>query len=97
MQLSSMNVIEIFNGNNSQYKIFTRKILQNIPFRVQKECAEFFAYKKYMGSDIKVPDGTSPMENSFKYKLLINQYYIPYFYFMVDLITNHLNILQSFG
>ena len=39
-----------------------------------------FAYKKYMSKDIKVPDGTSKMENSFKYKLLINQYYIPYFY-----------------
>ncbi|WP_373035088.1 NADH-quinone oxidoreductase subunit L [Sulfurimonas sp.] len=39
-----------------------------------------FAYKKYMSKDIKVPDGTSAMENSFKYKLLINQYYIPYFY-----------------
>ena len=42
--------------------------------------AIFFAYKKYMASDIKVPDGTSKMENSFAYKLLINQYYIPYFY-----------------
>jgi NADH-quinone oxidoreductase subunit L len=39
-----------------------------------------YAYKKYMSSDIKLPDGTSDMENSFKYKLLINQYYIPYFY-----------------
>jgi NADH-quinone oxidoreductase subunit L len=39
-----------------------------------------FAYKKYMRNDIKVPDGTSDMENSFKYKLLINQYYIPHFY-----------------
>jgi len=43
-------------------------------------CAIYFAYKKYMSSDIKVPDGTSAMENSFKYKLLINQYYIPYAY-----------------
>lgn len=42
--------------------------------------AIFFAYKKYMASDIKVPDGTSKMENSFAYKLLINQYYIPHFY-----------------
>ena len=42
--------------------------------------AIFFAYKKYMSKDIKVPDGTSAMENSFKYKLLINQYYIPHFY-----------------
>ena len=42
--------------------------------------AIFFAYKKYMAPGIKVPDGTSAMENSFKYKLLINQYYIPYFY-----------------
>jgi len=42
--------------------------------------AIYFAYKKYMSPDIKVPDGTSEMENSFKYKLLINQYYIPHFY-----------------
>jgi NADH-quinone oxidoreductase subunit L len=40
----------------------------------------FFAYKKYMSHDIKIPDGTSKMENSFAYKLLINQYYIPYVY-----------------
>jgi len=40
--------------------------------------AILFAYKKYASSDIKLPDGTSAMENSFKYKLLINQYYIPY-------------------
>ncbi len=40
----------------------------------------FYAYKKYMSPDIKVPDGTSAMEHSFKYKLLINQYYIPHFY-----------------
>jgi NADH-quinone oxidoreductase subunit L len=39
-----------------------------------------FAYKKYMSKSIKVPDGTSKMENSFIYKLLINQYYIPHFY-----------------
>jgi len=39
-----------------------------------------YAYKKYTAKDIKLPDGTSDMENSFKYKLLINQYYIPHFY-----------------
>lgn len=39
-----------------------------------------YAYKKYTSRDIKVPDGTSKMEHSFAYKLLINQYYIPYFY-----------------
>ncbi len=39
-----------------------------------------YAYKKYTSRDIKVPDGTSKMENSFGYKLLINQYYIPRFY-----------------
>jgi len=39
-----------------------------------------YAYKKYAYSKVKVPDGTSKMENSFAYKLLINQYYIPYFY-----------------
>ncbi|RLC46352.1 MAG: NADH-quinone oxidoreductase subunit L, partial [Candidatus Cloacimonadota bacterium] len=39
-----------------------------------------YAYKKYANFRVKVPDGTSKMENSFAYKLLINQYYIPYFY-----------------
>jgi NADH-quinone oxidoreductase subunit L len=42
--------------------------------------AVLFAYKKYANSDIVVPDGTSKTENSFIYKLLKNQYYIPYFY-----------------
>ncbi len=42
--------------------------------------AILYAYKKYTRKDIVVPDGTSKMENSFGYKLLINQYYIPYFY-----------------
>ena len=39
-----------------------------------------YAYKKYARKDIKIPDGTSPVEQSFIYKLLFNQYYIPYFY-----------------
>ena len=39
-----------------------------------------YAYKKYARKGIKVPDGTSETENSFMYKLLFNQYYIPYFY-----------------
>ena len=38
-----------------------------------------FAYKKYSNWS-SVPDGTSAMENSFGYKLLSNQYYIPKFY-----------------
>lgn len=42
--------------------------------------AILYAYKKYNTHTIKVPDGTSEMENSFMYKLLINQYYIPYAY-----------------
>ena len=39
-----------------------------------------YAYKKYARKGIKVPDGTSETEQSFAYKLLYNQYYIPYFY-----------------
>ena len=39
-----------------------------------------YAYKKYAHFKITVPDGTSSMEKSFAYKLLINQYYIPYAY-----------------
>jgi len=42
--------------------------------------AIIYAYKKYANFKVKVPDGTSKMENSFAYKLLINQYYIPYAY-----------------
>jgi NADH-quinone oxidoreductase subunit L len=42
--------------------------------------AILYAYKKYANSKITVPDGTSKMEHSFGYKLLINQYYIPYAY-----------------
>lgn len=39
-----------------------------------------YAYKKYANSSITVPNGTSKMENSFVYKMLFNQYYIPYLY-----------------
>ncbi len=42
--------------------------------------AILYAYKKYANAFIKVPDGTSAIENSFVYKFLYNQYYIPYFY-----------------
>jgi len=42
--------------------------------------AILYAYKKYANHTITVPDGTSAMENSFMYKLLLNQYYIPYAY-----------------
>ncbi len=38
-----------------------------------------FAYKKYANWS-SVPDGTSKMENSFFYKVLANQYYIPKMY-----------------
>jgi NADH-quinone oxidoreductase subunit L len=42
--------------------------------------AIIYAYKKYTDYRISVPDGTSKMENSFMYRLLLNQYYIPYAY-----------------
>jgi len=42
--------------------------------------AILYAYKKYARNGIEVPDGTSAIENSFMYKLLYNQYYIPYAY-----------------
>lgn len=42
--------------------------------------AVLFAYKKYTSRSVKVPDGTSKMENSLAYKTLFNQYYIPHFY-----------------
>jgi NADH-quinone oxidoreductase subunit L len=39
-----------------------------------------FAYKKYANNKVKVPDGTSKMENRLCYKVLSNQYYIPYIF-----------------
>ena len=39
-----------------------------------------FAYKKYANNRVKVPDGTSKIENNLCYKVLSNQYYIPYIY-----------------
>ena len=39
-----------------------------------------FAYFKYARGGITVPDGTSKMENRLCYKILSNQYYIPYIY-----------------
>jgi NADH-quinone oxidoreductase subunit L len=42
--------------------------------------AVLYAYRKYTNFHISVPDGTSKMENSFLYKMLFNQYYIPYIY-----------------
>ena len=42
--------------------------------------AVLYAYKKYANYRVRVPDGTSKMENSFAYKALFNQYYIPYIY-----------------
>ena len=42
--------------------------------------AIIYAYRKYARRGITVPDGSSKMENSFAYKLLKNQYYIPYAY-----------------
>ena len=39
-----------------------------------------FAYKKYANNRIAIPDGTSKMENRLCYKILSNQYYIPYVY-----------------
>jgi len=48
--------------------------------------AILYAYKKYTTIGMYVPDGTSETENSFMYKLLKNQYYIPYAYerFLVE-------------
>ena len=48
--------------------------------------AILYAYKKYTTIGMNIPDGTSATENSFIYKLLKNQYYIPYAYerFLVE-------------
>jgi len=67
---------------NTEYHVHSTVIfwIMTIGTQLLVMVSIWFAYKKYMSKDIKVPDGTSKMENSFQYKLLINQYYIPYFY-----------------
>ncbi|MDD2790167.1 MAG: NADH-quinone oxidoreductase subunit L [Sulfurimonas sp.] len=42
--------------------------------------AIIFAYRKYANAKVTVPDGTSKIENRLCYKVLSNQYYIPYAY-----------------
>ena len=72
---------------NIEYHIHSHLVywVMTIGTQLFVAAAIMYAYKKYAFSPVNVPDGTSKMENSFAYKLLINQYYIPYAYeeFMV--------------
>ncbi|MEA1983999.1 MAG: NADH-quinone oxidoreductase subunit L [Campylobacterota bacterium] len=67
---------------NIEYHIHSHLVywVMTIGTQVFVAGAIMYAYKKYAFSPVTVPDGTSKMENSFAYKLLINQYYIPYAY-----------------
>lgn len=67
---------------DTEYHIHSAAIfwIMNFGTQIFVFAAIVFAYKKYANTGIKVPDGTSKMENSFVYKILKNQYYIPYVY-----------------
>lgn len=67
---------------DTEYHIHSAAIfwIMNFGTQIFVLAAIVFAYKKYANRGIKVPDGTSKMENSFVYKILKNQYYIPYVY-----------------
>jgi len=67
---------------NTEYHIHSELTfwIMTIGTQVFVAAAIMYAYKKYAFSPVTLPDGTSKMENSFAYKLLINQYYIPYAY-----------------
>ncbi len=67
---------------NTEYHLHSELTywIMTIGTQVFVALAIMYAYKKYAFSPVSVPDGTSKMENSFMYKLLLNQYYIPYAY-----------------
>jgi len=67
---------------NIEYHIHSHLVywVMTIGTQVFVAMAIMYAYKKYAFSPVTLPDGTSKMENSFIYKLLLNQYYIPYAY-----------------
>jgi NADH-quinone oxidoreductase subunit L len=73
-------VEEILNAHEYHIHSHTTLWIMLVGTQIFVALAILYAYKKYARDGIKVPDGTSATENSFIYKLLINQYYIPYFY-----------------
>ena len=73
-------VEEILNAHEYHIHSHTTLWIMLVGTQIFVGLAILYAYKKYARPGIKVPDGTSATENSFIYKLLLNQYYIPYFY-----------------
>jgi NADH-quinone oxidoreductase subunit L len=73
-------VEEILNAHEYHIHSHTTLWIMLVGTQIFVGLAILYAYKKYARPGIKVPDGTSATENSFMYKLLINQYYIPYAY-----------------
>jgi len=75
------NMVEEILGA-SEYHIHSHAIalIMLVGTQIFVALAILYAYKKYANKNVTVPDGTSAIENSFIYKLLFNQYYIPYFY-----------------
>jgi NADH-quinone oxidoreductase subunit L len=73
-------VEEILNAHEYHIHSHTTLWIMLVGTQIFVGLAILYAYKKYARNGIKVPDGTSATENSFMYKLLLNQYYIPYAY-----------------
>jgi NADH-quinone oxidoreductase subunit L len=71
---------EVLNAHEYHIHSHTTLWIMLVGTQIFVGLAILYAYKKYARPGIKVPDGTSALENSFMYKLLYNQYYIPYFY-----------------
>jgi NADH-quinone oxidoreductase subunit L len=73
-------VEEILGATEYHIHSHTTALIMLVGTQIFVALAILYAYKKYANSKVTVPDGTSAIENSFLYKLLFNQYYIPYFY-----------------
>ena len=73
-------VEEALNAREYHIHSETVKWIMLIGTQVLVIASIFYAYRKYNRNDITVPDGTSKTENRLCYKVLFNQYYIPYFY-----------------
>ncbi|ADN09867.1 NADH-quinone oxidoreductase subunit L [Sulfurimonas autotrophica] len=73
-------VEEILGAAEYHIHSHTTALIMLVGTQIFVALAILYAYKKYANKKVTVPDGTSVVENSFIYKLLFNQYYIPYFY-----------------
>ena len=80
LQIPFFEMVEEALNAHEYHITHTTALIMLVGTQIFVGLAILYAYKKYANSSVKVPDGTSKMENSFIYKLLINQYYIPYIY-----------------